>query len=247
MAKRFTDTNKLKKKWLRSLKAPYKLLWIYLLDSCDHAGIWEVDFEIANIYIGGGVTEEKAIDFLKDRIHVFDNGEKWLIVDFIEFQYSGLNEKNPAHNNVIRVLKKYNLINSNLELVIKESPLEPPFKGGKEEEEVKEKEIVIEEVKEKKDELILPFYSEGFIKIWGQWKLYKSKEHNFKYKSIQSEQATLTQLSNLSTNNESKAIKILLQSMENGWKGIFELKANSCISTSEMDDYKKRVAERIQL
>jgi len=53
MAKRFTDTDKWKKTFIRTMKAPYKLLWLYILDECDHAGIWQVDFdvdEIKNLY-----------------------------------------------------------------------------------------------------------------------------------------------------------------------------------------------------
>lgn len=241
MAKRFTDTNKLKKKWLRGLKAPYKLLWVYLLDSCDHAGIWEVDFEIANIYIGGGVSEENAKKILKDKIHIFDNGEKWLIIDFIGFQYAGLNDKNPAHKNVIKQLFKYNLIDEKLELINFKSPFEVPIQGTKEE----EKEIeVVKEIEKDKKTIVFPFETDNFKLFWNEWKEYKKKEFGFKYKSYQSEQAALINLNNLSSNNEEVAIKIILKSIENGWKGFFELKTSTNINPEdEMEAYKRKVAE----
>ena len=52
MAKRFTDTNKWQKQFIRKLPSAYKILWIYILDDCDHAGVWTVDTEIASIKIG---------------------------------------------------------------------------------------------------------------------------------------------------------------------------------------------------
>jgi len=112
MAKRFTDTEKWKKPFVRGLDAPYKLLWLYILDDCDHAGIWQVDEEIANIKIGQKIDLKKAITLFGEKIHVFDKGQKWFIPDFIEFQYGGLSEENRAHNSAIQILKKYNLLTS---------------------------------------------------------------------------------------------------------------------------------------
>lgn len=70
----------------------------------------------------------------------------------------------------------------------------------------------------------LPFESENFKTFWNNWKEYKKVEHSFKYKSEQSEQSALISLSKLAAGNEEVAIKIIMQSMEHGWKGFFELK-----------------------
>ena len=43
MAKRFTDTDKWKKGFMKSLSTKYKLLWLYIVDDCNHAGIKGVD------------------------------------------------------------------------------------------------------------------------------------------------------------------------------------------------------------
>ena len=107
MAKRFTDTEKWKKKFIRNLKLDYKVLWLYILDDCNHAGIWEVDIEVAEIRTGCKFNEEVAIDLLGDNIVVFDNGNKWFIPDFIEFQYGELNPKNRVHESVLTLLSKY--------------------------------------------------------------------------------------------------------------------------------------------
>jgi hypothetical protein len=117
MAKRFTDTDKYKKPFLRSLPGAYKLLWDYLYHSCDHAGIWIVDFEIAQIYLGQDmiVNKKDALGYFnngEERIIEINDGSKWFIPSFIEFQYGELNEKNRAHNSVIHILSKYKLINN---------------------------------------------------------------------------------------------------------------------------------------
>lgn len=111
MAKRFTDTTKWRKPFMRNMSAPYKLLWLYICDDCDHAGIWQVDWEVAQIYIGEALDYEKAVEIFAGRVIPFDENTKWFIPSFLEFQYPGeLNEKNKVHNSVISTLNKYGLI-----------------------------------------------------------------------------------------------------------------------------------------
>jgi hypothetical protein len=68
---------------------------------------------------------------------------------------------------------------------------------------------------------------------WNRWKQYKKDEFNFKYKSGVSEQAAKDELLKLAQNDadglgalEETAIKIIEQSIANGWKGFFKLKAD---------------------
>lgn len=106
-----------------------------------------------------------------------------------------------------------------------ERPLnEPSTKKGKEkrEEDKKGKEKRIEE-KDKKV-IVFPFDSISFKELWDNWKEFKNQEFNFRYKSVQSEQAALSKLGELSKMDEEKAKRIILQSMANGWKGFFDLK-----------------------
>ena len=60
MAKRFTDNEKWKKRFFKNLEPKYKLLWIYILDDCNHAGIWDVDMDVAALRIGESLNEKKA-------------------------------------------------------------------------------------------------------------------------------------------------------------------------------------------
>lgn len=114
MPKRFTDTDKWKKPFIRGLQGPYKLLWFYILDDCDHAGIWQVDFEVARIRIGEQVDGDQALKLFGDRIVVIEKF-KWFVPDFIRFQYGELNEKNRAHASVMAILKNHKVLTSPLQ------------------------------------------------------------------------------------------------------------------------------------
>lgn len=108
MAKRFTDTDKWKKPFLRGLDGPYKLLWFYMVDDCDHAGIWQVDFEVARIRIGEQVSYDQALKMFGDRVEVISKF-KWFLPDFITFQYGELKENNRMHQSVITILTKHQI------------------------------------------------------------------------------------------------------------------------------------------
>jgi len=152
MAKRFTDTEKWKKPFIRGLQGAYKLLWLYICDDCDHAGIWQVDIEVAQIRIGEKIDSKEAVKSFDEKIIIFDKGNKWFIPSFLEFQYpSGLNPDNRAHNSVIILLEKYNLRISN------NKPLISPSEGSMDMDMVKDmdKDMVKSEKKIKFKENIL--------------------------------------------------------------------------------------------
>lgn len=88
--------------------------------------------------------------------------------------------------------------------------------------------------------IVYPFNSENFKNWWNFWKEYKSKEHNFKYASSISEQAALKKLSELSRGNEDLALKIIEQSISEGWKGLFEYKQSNNSSTQNSYENLKR-------
>ncbi|MBI3582393.1 MAG: hypothetical protein HY096_00400 [Nitrospinae bacterium] len=135
MSKRFTDTEKYKKKFIRELPGPYKLFWDYLYHDCSFAGIWYVDFEVAQIRIGKDmvINQKEAIElFNKDeeRIIILNGGSKWFIKSFTIFQYGELNSNNKLHLGVLRELEKEGV----------SIPLKCPFKGAKDKDKDKDKE-----------------------------------------------------------------------------------------------------------
>ena len=225
MAKRFTDTEKWKKPFIRGLQGPYKLLWLYICDDCDHAGIWQVDIEVAQIRIGEKISRIEAIKAFGDKIVMFDDGNKWFIPSFIEFQYpSGLNPDNRAHSSIIHLLEKYNLTKS------KNKPLVSPSKGRKDMD--KDMVMVMDKDKDKVEGAKINFHWAGFeiVELWDKWKDYKFDHFKFKYKTASSEQAAIDSLVDLSGKNFEIAKDIVKQSIANGWKGFF-LPKNSQIQT----------------
>ena len=139
MAKRFTESGKWKKKWIRQLDPKYKLFWFYLLDNCDHAGVFDADIESASFHIGLEYTEEEILKVFNRKIVPFKT-DKWFIPKFVEYQYGELNENNRAHLSVINILNKYDLLGAN-------KPHRSPLKGNKVK--VKDKEQVKVKVKAK--------------------------------------------------------------------------------------------------
>lgn len=238
MAKRFIDTDLFKKRWLRELKAPYKLLYIYLFTDCNHCGVWEVDLEIAGIRLGFPDLkneEQEIIEAMGNQITVFKNGQKWWLKDFCDFQYGDLKETNRMHLSVIESLRKSNIYELYLN---RNKTLASPLQGVKD----KVKDKVKVKVKEK-EEIKLPFDSESFFNYWGIWKDYKAKEFQFKYKSPQSEQAALMKLNNLANGIEQAAIQIIDEAMANGWKGLFKLEKNGKQIDSKRQEAEQRLVK----
>lgn len=155
----------------------YKLLWDFLYHDCDHAGIWIVDMDIAQVYLGKDmpINRVDAINYFNEgevRIVEFDGGKKWFIPSFIEFQYGRLSEKNKAHSNVIIFLKKYNLINDDLTLLSgNEAPLKEhisPLQGDKEK--ALEKETDKEGEKEKGGAGEIKYLVPEMLSVWKKQK-----------------------------------------------------------------------------
>lgn len=131
MPKRFTATEKWDDPWFLNLYWQDKLFWDYLLSKCDHAGIWKVYWSEVKLKVSPNF--EYRPEVFKGRIMELSE-EKWWVPKFIYFQYKcdieDLNDKNPAHLGVLRVLRHEGLI----------SPIKAPLHGAKEQdkEQVKE-------------------------------------------------------------------------------------------------------------
>jgi hypothetical protein len=109
VAKRFVDSEIFKSPSIRALEAPYKLLWLYLVNDCDHAGIWVVDFDVASIFLGKKYTAEDSLKALAEKVTVVDGGRRWYINGFVEFQYGKLNPDNRAHKSVLDILDRFGI------------------------------------------------------------------------------------------------------------------------------------------
>jgi len=110
MAKRFTDSNKWDDPFFTGLPNDLKLVWLYMLDKCDYAGIFKVNFDLMKYQCNCKRSPEEIYNIFRDRI-IPVNGEKWFIKKFIKFQYpSGLESKKPVIIGVNRILEQYGLL-----------------------------------------------------------------------------------------------------------------------------------------
>lgn len=113
MAKRFTDTEKWEKRWLRKLGGKFQLFWHFINDRCNHAGIWDVDMESFEFHTGWKLTRKETLEAFNRKIFKIKE-DKWFIPKFVEFQYGRyLNPESNVHRSVRKCLDKYDLINGN--------------------------------------------------------------------------------------------------------------------------------------
>lgn len=118
MPKRLTATEKWIDPWFCGLSDSEKIFWLYLLDNCNHAGIWDPNWFLFKIY----VSDFKYIkEHFQERIIELPS-KKWFIPKFLLFQYGGMDKLNPenaVHKSVISLLDKEGLY----------KPLERPLYG----------------------------------------------------------------------------------------------------------------------
>jgi hypothetical protein len=110
MAKRFTDNMKWKKRFFKSLPTVYKLFFLYILDDCDHAGVWDVEMDVAETRIGEPLNYDEALKHFNKHVHEIEKNEKWFIPSFVVFQYGELNPEVKPHRSVLNILEDRNLL-----------------------------------------------------------------------------------------------------------------------------------------
>jgi len=108
MAKRFIDTGIFDDDWFMELSKDSKLLWLYFITKCNHAGIIKLNEKLCKLQ-----TEIKdipeTIKLLGNRI-ITVNEHLYFIPKFIEYQYPGFpNSKVRQQASALDILTKYNL------------------------------------------------------------------------------------------------------------------------------------------
>jgi hypothetical protein len=114
MPKRFTETLKWDDPWFRALSPDAKLLWFWLVDKCDQAGIITPDFALCEFQTGIKRAYER-IKEIESRVAQIDEG-KYIVAKFIEFQHGKLSRDCKAHNPAWQSLEKHGLIDENGEI-----------------------------------------------------------------------------------------------------------------------------------
>jgi hypothetical protein len=108
MAKRFTDTDKWKRPWFRALSQKAKLVWFYILDNCDHCGVWPAAFDLLAFQSGVKVTREEFEEWFAGKVVRLDE-DKYFIPSFVPFQQGELSPAKNAHKPIIAFLDKHGL------------------------------------------------------------------------------------------------------------------------------------------
>jgi len=109
MAVRFTESEKWRDSWFSNLKPNEKLLFLYLCDNCNIAGIIEYNPKIWAVEIGWDRREiEGALMGLQSRIVWSKDQECIFIRNFLKHQKNHpLNTKNKAHIGILRLFQRY--------------------------------------------------------------------------------------------------------------------------------------------
>lgn len=108
MSKRFIDTGLFDDDWFMNLSKDGKLLWIYFITKCDHAGILRMNEKLCKV--------QTDIKDLTETIKQLDNRlvtvseHLYFIPKYIEFQYPGFpNSKVRQQQSAVEILIKHGL------------------------------------------------------------------------------------------------------------------------------------------
>ncbi len=115
MAKRLTDSEKWKDEWFLSLDNDSRMIWIYIVDNCTHAGLLKKNLKLMNFCCNTNYKEEEINEIFGSRL--LDLGDTYFIPKFIKFQYSNLTSNKPVIVSVIKELSfrnDYDMIKESL-------------------------------------------------------------------------------------------------------------------------------------
>ena len=189
----------------------YELKGLFI-DICSYYWVRDCSITIAMLEKRYSGAKELLEQLLKLEIIKVDKKNEFVQISFLNEQFDTLSEARKRRQKAGSLGGKKK--SSNAKAMLKQSS------SYKDKDKDKDKNTLAE----------MPFSSSEFLSIWKDWKEYKSKEFKFKFKSSQSEKSSLTQLTKISNNDEATAIKIIENSIANGWKGFFPLTQSTTYS-----------------
>lgn len=230
MAKRFIDTGFYSSPFVRGLRGPYKALYSYLFLNCDHAGVWQVELDIAAMRLDQKrIDARAALEAFGGKVIELSGGSKWFLVNFIEWQYGELNAANRAHNSVLAILKAngitYPFETSTEKKEGASKPLASPLQGAMDMDMDKDMDTGLEE-KERANEKpktatrdSLPFASTAFAQAWSD---FDAMRRQSKHRAAWTDAARRMILTKCERMGEAHAIEALNKSTVNGWRDVFD-------------------------
>jgi hypothetical protein len=117
MKRRFTDICKWDDPWFMELSPELKILWLFVLDNCDHAGIWNVNTRLAEFKMGVIPTWGEGLgrvpEAFKERVEVSPRkGDYWFIPKFLKHQYGEKLNKGDAFRSAFEVIESKGFLES---------------------------------------------------------------------------------------------------------------------------------------
>ena len=98
-----SETEKWKDPWFSNLENDWKLIWLYLLDDCSHAGIYQINIPLLNFHCRTSITlEDLLVKFHNRLIQISD--DTIFIHKFIIYQY-GVDFKSSKQKAVLSAKK----------------------------------------------------------------------------------------------------------------------------------------------
>jgi len=123
MAKRFIDTGLFDDAWFMELSVSGKLLWIYLITKCNHAGIIEMNKRLIQFQTGIKSLDTVIKELDNRLVTVKENPLILFIPKYIFFQYPNFPQSNVKQQySAIQILLKYGLYNEENLTLSKELP-----------------------------------------------------------------------------------------------------------------------------
>jgi len=108
MSKRFIDTGLFDDDWFMDLSKDAKLLWVYFITKCDHAGILKLNEKLCKVQ-----TDIKDLNLIIKQLGnrlVTVSEHLFFIPKYIDFQYPGFpNSKVRQQQSAVDILVKYGL------------------------------------------------------------------------------------------------------------------------------------------
>lgn len=224
--KRFTDTNKWEDSWYQDLPMKYKLLWNYILDKCEHYGVWKVNIKLAVYFIGESFEYTEAKRIFNEKIVEFKEGY-WFIKKFIPFQYGNtLTATTSPHKKVIQflaenptlreVIPEVSILGMSLNKYMENQQSGKGYLTLKDKEQDKDKDKDKDKEQEIETELIKKYkldYPE-FLEKWEVW-----REYRISIKKPLSVHSIKIQLKKLG--NCKNPVETIENSISNNWQGLF--------------------------
>ena len=197
----------------------YGIFWAIIEDLYNNTNVLRLDYETISFDLRCDISKVKSI------INDFD----LFVIEGDIFGSSSIHERLEARNSKSEkaresVLKRWERVKNNTNVLPTNNDCntESQKRNTIKESIVNENKVKESKVHKENMEIVFPFVSENFKKMWSNWIDYKKQQFNFTYKSAISEQGALKDLSKLSDGNEYMAIELIENAISKAWKGIYK-------------------------